>query len=168
MAEVLPPPGAFDLEVETLILGAGACGLTAALAAVEAGQEALVLEGDPTPAGSTALSAGLIPAAGTRLQKAAAIEDTPERFAADIQAKAKGENDPALVQALAEAAAPAIDWLTETHGLAFSVVENFDYPGHSRRRMHGLPTRAGAELIGALAGAAERAGAPVACNRRAV
>lgn len=168
MAEVLPPPGAFDLEVETLIVGAGACGLTAALAAVEASQEVLVVEGDPTPSGSTALSAGLIPAAGTRLQAAAGIEDSPQRFAADIQAKAKHENDAALVEALAHAAAPAIDWLAEAHGLPFSVVENFDYPGHSRRRMHGLPTRAGAELIGALASAAEKAGAPIACNRRAV
>ena len=61
----------FDVSVPTLIVGAGACGLVAALAAHEAGQDVLVLERDRAPAGSTALSAGLIPAAGTAIQQGA-------------------------------------------------------------------------------------------------
>jgi fumarate reductase flavoprotein subunit len=76
---VLPTPsGEADLEVETLIIGAGCAGLVAALAAHENGQDVLVLERDAVPSGSTALSAGLIPAAGTAQQKAAGITDTPE------------------------------------------------------------------------------------------
>jgi fumarate reductase flavoprotein subunit len=128
----------------------------------------LVIEADAVPSGSTALSAGLIPAAGTALQKAAGIDDDPTLFASDIQTKAKGENDDDLVQALARGSAPAIDWLSTTHGLQFSVVTDFDYPGHSRRRMHGLPTRSGAELIDALRSACERTGIDIICNRRAV
>jgi len=162
-----PPPGGFDVEVETLIIGAGACGLVAALAATEAGQAVCVIEADAVPAGSTALSAGLIPAAGTALQSAADIDDSPERFAADIQRKARDENDPALVSALAEGAAPVLDWLTTHHGMPFSLVDDFDYPGHTRRRMHGLPTRAGRELIDALRAACERAGVVIVCERRA-
>jgi len=157
----------FDVSVQTLIIGAGACGLVAALAAHEAGQNVLVLERDAAPAGSTALSAGLIPAAGTKVQRAAGIDDDPARFAADIQAKAKGENDPALVDIMAKGAAPAIDWLADRFGLAFSVVDDFDYPGHSRRRMHGLPTRSGRELVDALRSAAEGAGIDIACTMRA-
>ena len=98
-ARTAPPPAAFDIDCETLIIGAGACGLVAALSAHEAGQQVLVIEADAVPSGSTALSAGLIPAAGTAIQRAAGIDDTPAIFAADIQAKAKGENDPALVSA---------------------------------------------------------------------
>ena len=162
-----PSPAKFDLETETLIIGGGAAGLTAALAAREAGQEVLVLEADAVPAGSTSLSAGLIPAAGTRFQRAAGITDSAEAFAADIQAKAKGENDPALVQAMAQTAAQVVEWLADRHGLPFSVVENFDYPGHSQRRMHGLPTRAGRELVDSLRAAAEAAGVDIICNRRA-
>ena len=164
---VKTPPKAFELAVETLIIGAGACGLIAALAANEAGQEVLVIEADVVPSGSTALSAGLIPAAGTTMQRAAGIKDSPAQFAADIQAKAHQENNQALVDLLTQNAAPVIDWLTEKHGLPFSLVDDFDYPGHSSRRMHGLPTRAGSELIDALRSAAERAGIDIICERRA-
>jgi len=166
-ASIAPPPAAFDLDCGTLILGAGACGLVAALAAREAGQQVLVIEADTVPRGSTALSAGLIPAAGSRAQAAAGIDDDPALFAADIQAKAKGENDPALVDLLARNAAPTVDWLAERHGLPFSVVTDFDYPGHGRRRMHGLPTRSGAELIDALRAACEAEGIDIVCGRRA-
>ena len=170
---VQPAPPAFDLEVPVLIIGAGACGMVAALAAREAleargaGTAVLVVEADPVPSGSTALSAGLIPAAGSALQRAAGIADSALAFARDIQTKAKGENDPALVELLAQGAGPAIDWLAKQHALPFSLVDDFDYPGHSARRMHGLPSRSGRELVDRLRAACEAAGIDIVCNRRA-
>lgn len=165
---VTPPPlEGWDIEAGTLIIGAGACGLVAALAAAEAGQEVLVVEADAVPAGSTSLSAGLIPAAGTSMQRNAGIQDTPELFAADIQNKARHENNPDSVNALTNSAAEVIDWHAEKYGLPFSLIEDFDYPGHSCRRMHGLPTRSGAELVNALRKAVEDAGVDIICNRRA-
>src|ERR1700730_13305346 len=80
----------FDVDVPLLIVGAGAAGFGAALAAKEAGIAPLVIERDAVPAGSTALSAGLIPAAATRFQRAKGIVDSPQQFAADIQRKARG------------------------------------------------------------------------------
>ncbi len=158
------PEKHYDFSVETLIVGAGACGMAAALAAHEGGSEVLILERDSVPSGSTALSAGLIPAPGTRFQKALGIEDTPALFAADIQRKAHDENDPELVARLAEQAAPAIEWLCDDYGLDFSVVADFDYPGHSRRRMHGLPGRSGQELVDSLRAAVERQGIDIVCS----
>ncbi|WP_439121594.1 FAD-dependent oxidoreductase [Marivita sp.] len=165
---ILPPPDTgFDLDVPILIIGAGGCGLVAALAANDAGGEVLVAEADAAPSGSTALSAGLIPAACTRFQQEAGIEDNADLFAQDIQKKAKGENPQNLVDLLANQSGKVIEWLADRFDLPFSVVSDFDYPGHSRRRMHGLPTRAGRELIDRLRTACEAQGMDIICNRRA-
>lgn len=145
----------FDAHVSLLIIGAGAAGLCAALAAKEAGVDAVVVERDAVPSGSTALSAGLIPAAGTRFQRAKGIADSAALFAADIQRKAHGEADPAVVEAVASGAGPLVEWLADRYGLPFDVVDNFNYPGHSALRMHGLPSRTGRELIDRLRSAAE-------------
>lgn len=155
---------AFEAEAPLVIVGAGAAGLTAALAARAAGVDALALERDPVPRGSTALSAGLIPAASTRWQHQAGVADAPEQFAADIMAKAKGAPDPRLVETVTRAAGPTLEWLAEVYGLPFSLVENFRYPGHSVLRMHGLPTRSGAELMDRLREAATAAGAEIVCD----
>jgi fumarate reductase flavoprotein subunit len=145
----------FDTKVPLLIIGAGAAGFCAALTAREAGVDVVVVERDAAPSGSTALSAGLIPAAGTRFQRAKGIHDSPQLFAADIERKAKGEADPAVVNAVAEEAGPLVEWLADRHGFPFEVVDNFNYPGHSALRMHGLPSRTGRELIDRLRSAAE-------------
>ena len=83
----------FDSEVPALIVGAGAAGLIAALTLSEAGIEPVVIERDAVPSGSTALSAGLIPAAGTRFQRARGITDSAKLFGDDIARKAHGEAD---------------------------------------------------------------------------
>ncbi len=166
MSRVLPPPEKFDAEVPLIIIGAGAAGLCAALAAKEEGVDPIVIERDAVPAGSTALSAGLIPAAGTRFQREKGIEDSPALFAQDIQRKAHGENDAAQVELVAREAGPTVEWLADVYGLPFDVIDNFTYPGHSALRMHGLPTRSGAELIDRLRSAAEQAGITILTESR--
>lgn len=154
------PPG--TPAVPVAIIGAGACGLTAAIFLREAGIECALLERDATPQGSTALSSGFIPAAGTRVQREAGVhDDDAAHFAADIQAKAHGTAAPHLVAAYAEAVAPALDALQQRHGLAFELLDGFLYPGHSRQRMHTLRERTGAALVAAVHAAAERAGAMI-------
>src|SRR5580700_8987639 len=145
----------FETRVPLLIVGAGAAGLCAALAAKEAGVDAVLVERDAVPAGSTALSAGLIPAAGTRFQRAKGIADSPELLAADIQRKAHGEADATVVEAVARNAGPLIEWLADRYAFPFDVVDNFNYPSHSALRMHGLPSRTGLELINRLRSAVE-------------
>lgn len=159
------PAAVFEVYVPVVIVGAGAAGLVAALSALEVGADVLVLERDPVPRGSTALSAGLIPAAGTRCQGEHKISDSAAIFAGDIQRKAEGLADPAIVALVAAAAGPTVEWLADAHGLPFSLVTDFDYPGHSVRRMHGLPTRSGAELVDRLRAAVEAKAIPILANR---
>ena len=144
-----------------LIVGGGACGLTAALALHRQGIEAVVLERDAFPSGSTALSSGFIPAPGTVAQRALGIDDSPEVFAADIQHKARGQAAPHLVQAYAQAIGPALDALAEHHGLPWQVLTGFLYPGHSVHRMHAVPEKTGAGLMARLQAAADAAGIAV-------
>lgn len=139
-----------------LIVGGGGCGLTAALAAQQAGADVLVLERDASALGTTAMSTGLIPAANTRLQREKGIVDSPEIFAGDILAKTKGQTDAAIAMALAEASARTVEWLIDDHQVPLTLVDSFLYPGHRVKRMHGTPNRTGSELMGALSAAIER------------
>lgn len=165
MSEVLPAAGVeFPVSVPVLVIGGGACGLVAALAAHDAGADVLVLERDRSPSGSTAMSSGMIPAAGTSLQKARGVNDTPAIMAADIQAKAHGENDPAMVEAICAASGPTIDWLVQQHHVPLTLVEGFLYPGHSNPRMHAPVSRSGADLVAGLLSATNAAGIDIICD----
>lgn len=154
----------FEFSIPVLIVGAGGCGLTAALAARDHGADVLVLERDPKVWGTTAMSTGLIPAAGTPEQREAGIEDSPELFASDIQAKAKGKADQTIVEHLARESAETVSWLQQKHGLPLTLVDGFLYPGHSVRRMFGMPNRSGAELMARLESACAEAGADIMCD----
>ena len=159
MAKVLSSADVtFETTSDVLVIGAGAAGLIAAIRAQEAGARVMVLERDRVPRGSTALSAGLIPAAATRFQRAMGVADSHAQFTADIMTNAHDEPDPSAVATVVATVGPALEWLADAHQLAFSVITNFTYPGHSTRRMHGLPSRSGLELMDRLRAAAEAAG----------
>jgi fumarate reductase flavoprotein subunit len=156
-----------EVTAPVVVIGAGACGLTAALSAREAGAGVLVLERDARPTGSTSLSTGLIPAAGTQLQRAAGIADSPELLESDILHKAREQTDAAIVRAVARASGLTVDWLMQSHQLPFTLVQGYLYPGHSVLRMHGTPNRTGTELESGLLAAADRLGVDIVCNARA-
>jgi fumarate reductase flavoprotein subunit len=148
----------FETSVPVVIIGAGACGMTAALTVADAGVEVLVLERDSVPQGSTALSSGMIPACETHIQKAHGVKDTVDAMTTDILSKAHNATDADMVKVLCQESGPAINWLTETHGVELALVDGFLYPNHSYLRMHAPASRTGADLIGSMTQAVERAG----------
>ncbi|MBN9672519.1 FAD-dependent oxidoreductase [Roseibium aggregatum] len=155
-------PPRIDAEADVVVIGAGACGLTAALRAKAEGADVIVLERDASPSGSTSMSSGFVPAPATRFQgKIGVADDTPERFAKDILAKSKGLSDPDLTRLASETIGPALEWLADTCGLDWIVLDDFLYPGHTRHRMHAVPEKTGAALLARLLSAAEQADIPV-------
>ncbi|MBA4353187.1 MAG: 3-ketosteroid dehydrogenase [Novosphingobium sp.] len=138
------------MSFSVIVVGGGGTGLSAALAASDNGADVLVVERDSTPLGSTAMSTGLIPAAGTPEQEAAGIDDNPARFVADIMVKTKGRMDPFYAQVLAAESAETIAWLRDRHAVPLALAEGWLYPGHSAMRMYGTPNRSGGELMAAL------------------
>src|SRR3970040_1268412 len=85
-----------------IVVGAGGCGLVAALAAAESGADVLLLEKTDKPGGGTALSSKDLRAAGTRFQREKGIEDNPGRYAQDILRRNGGQSDVALTERLAQ------------------------------------------------------------------
>ena len=114
-----------DIDVDCLVIGGGAAGLTAALAAQEAGATVLIAERETRLSGSTALSSGLIPAAGTRAQQAQQIDDSEDIFCSDILNKNHHRADPIYVQQIVQQISKTIDWLSGSYNIPFHVLDNF-------------------------------------------
>ena len=157
-----------ELHVPVAIVGAGACGLTAALLLHDAGVNCVLLERDAAPSGSTALSSGFIPAPVSQVQRTRGVADSAAQFAADIQAKAHGTAPAHLIAAYTQAIGPALDALQNKHDLQWLLLDDFLYPGHSTYRMHAVPEKTGAALMGRLQQAVAACDIPIvtqACVR---
>lgn len=137
----------WDVETDVVVIGAGACGMIASLAAEEKGAEVLLLEKEKKVGGNTSLSQGMIPAAGTRFQKAAGIEDSPELMAEDIFKKNNYESDPEITLHLCRESKNLVEWLVDSIGIQLEIVTDFIYPGHSRHRIHAPSTRKGEQIV---------------------
>jgi fumarate reductase flavoprotein subunit len=149
-----------DAHAAVVIVGAGACGLTAALAARDAGAAAMVLERNATPMNTTSMSQGFVAAADTRSQRDAGIEDSAAVFFQDIMAKTAGRTDEVMAHTIARESGPTVDWLVDRHAVPLSISRAWGPAfGHSRPRLHGTPTQEGSELLASLLQAAEAAGA---------
>jgi fumarate reductase flavoprotein subunit len=102
-----------DYDYDVLVIGSGAAGLSAALTAGDAGASVLIAESEGTVGGSSKLSGGQIMGAGTRLQKRAGIEDSPEEFYRYYMTLNQWQLEPVLIRRFCEEAGPSIDWLED-------------------------------------------------------
>lgn len=154
----------FDWQLDLLAIGGGGCGLAAAIAAHDAGLEAAVVEKLDRPGGNTALSTGSVPGAGSRFQRAAGIEDSPERMIADYEANA-GEHDMMpVMRRLARDSAGLVEWLVDAVGARMDIITDYKHVGHSVPRLHAPASRKGQDLLDDLVAATERRGVTIACG----
>ena len=127
-------PESDSVVSDILVIGAGGCGLMAALVAANKGARVLLLEKTDKPGGGTAFSSKGIRAAGSRRQRELQIADTPELYAQDILRRNNNESDPVLTQRLAETSGRVADFLTDMAGIEFQLGE-FAF-GHGAQRSH--------------------------------
>lgn len=122
-------------KTDLLIVGSGAAGFTASMAAREAGVNNLIMiEKMAVPGGNSQLAAGGMNAAGTKFQKQAGIEDNPQLMFDDTMKGGKNVSNPDLVRVLADKSNESIEWL-DKHGATLSHVGQGG--GSSAARMHG-------------------------------
>lgn len=115
------PPSRDRLEsYEVIVVGAGGCGLAAALAAAQKGAQVAVLEKTDSPGGNTGLTTAVI-AAGSRFQREADIEDAPAELARAIARRNGGQGNLELTEYLADRSAGVVEWLADTAGVEFEV-----------------------------------------------
>ena len=154
-------------DVDILILGAGACGLAAAIATHDAGKSAAVLEKLDRPGGNSSLSTGSVPAAGSRFQRQAGIVDDAAAFARDLMAIARETDDLALVHRLATVSAETVEWLVDQVGARIQLVTAYKHIGHSVPRLHAPVSRRGQDLVDDLIAAVEKRDIPIAVGNAA-
>ena len=136
-------------DVDVLVVGSGAAGLSAAVSAARSGARVAL-------ATKTSLQAGNSAKAQGGIQAAVGADDTPEVHAADVMRSSHETASPELVAVLTGDAPGAIGWLEEL-GVAFTR-ENGSYRlarcgGASRHRLLQVGDRTGHAITKALRGA---------------
>ncbi len=152
----------WDTETDFLVVGGGGCGLAAAIAAHDAGIEAVIVEKLERIGGNTALSTGSVPGAGTRFQREAGIDDSPERMFEDLMALSGPHDCPELTRLLSEESAGLVEWLVDAAECRMSIITDYKHLGHSVPRLHAPGTRRGHDLLSDLVRSAEKRGIPIA------
>ena len=123
-----------NVDRDIIVIGAGGCGLMAALVAAKKGARVLLLEKTDKPGGGTAFSSRGIRAAGSRRQHELKIDDSAALYARDILQRNNGESDGIMIQRLTETSGRVADFLTDEAGIQFQIGE-FAF-GHSAQRSH--------------------------------
>jgi fumarate reductase flavoprotein subunit len=129
-------------RADVIVIGSGGAGLTAALTAVDAGANVVVLEKMPITGGNTQLAAGGMNAAETVFQKKRGIRDSVTLMFDDTYTGGKKLAKPELVEILARRSSSSIDWLT---GIGADVSDVGRMGGASVNRTH-RPT--GGDAVG--------------------
>lgn len=133
---------------DLVVAGAGG-GLVGALRAAQLGLDVLVVEVSASfkRGNNTSMSTAMVPGAGSRFQREAGIDDSPEQFFDDVMRKTGGSVDQRLARALTGLSPRLVEWMADDLGLPLSVVTDFSYPGHSRDRCHTIEGRHGSVLL---------------------
>lgn len=155
---------AWDMEVDVVVVGAGGCGMAAAIAAHDKGASVAILEKRERPGGNSSLSTGSVPGAGSRFQREAGIEDSPERMVADLERIAGESELPGLTRRMAEISAPLVEWLVDEVGARMALITDYMHVGHTVPRLHAPVSRRGQDLVDDLIAAVEKREIPLVVN----
>ncbi len=153
-------------DIDVLVIGAGAAGLTAALTAHEQGARVVVAEAERIVGGAARLSGGLVMAAGTEVQRAAGLEDDASSLYREYMLINQYEPHPALAWRLAMEAGAAVEWLM-TLGVRFpEVVQGGGERVPRSHRAGGGGAPGGQHIIDVLAGRCRELGIEIAVGNR--
>jgi flavocytochrome c len=146
----------WDDTVDVLIIGSGFAGLSAAIEARNAGAAVMVVEKMPLAGGNSIINGGDFAAAGSKMQKAEGIEDSPDLMLKDMLRAGQYLNHMEKAKTVAEQSNEALEWCMNYIGAQFKGV-GF-HGGHSVKRAHHTITGIGSELVNKLLAKAKELG----------
>lgn len=126
-----------SIEKDVVVLGSGAAGLTAALAAARVGADVGLYEKSDLLGGSSAISGGVPWIPLNHLQDEAGITDSREDALAYLASLSLGRMDPTLAEAFVDNGRATIQWLEEVTDLRFTLIP--DYPDYHPENPGGKP-----------------------------
>ena len=110
-------PEKWDEEADVVVAGFGAAGSAAAIDAHDSGAEVIILEKMPFEGGSIRRCGGAILGAGTVVQAALGVEDSPDKLYEWLMLCWANSNiDPARIRIIADNAGKNVDWVVEDLG----------------------------------------------------
>jgi fumarate reductase flavoprotein subunit len=151
-------------DFDVAVIGAGAAGLAAAVAAADAGASVIVLEAGEKVGGSSRLSGGHFFAAGTSVQRAAGIEDSADAMFEHIMVLNQWMLEPAVVRRYCDASASTLEWIRGL-GVEFKPEHVHASGVGSVSRGH-VPQGEGLEVVSALDRERSRRGVDLALAKR--
>ncbi len=119
---------------DIVVVGAGGCGMVAALRAAADGAQVLILEKTGAPGGGTALASRSIRAANSRVQREAGVQDDPDLWADDIVRRNNGTGDLELTRTLTRVSGQMADFVEDSTAVQFEL-GRFIF-GHNAQRSH--------------------------------
>jgi fumarate reductase flavoprotein subunit len=131
------------------ILGAGAAGMLAALRATSLGLRVVLFDPFWSQPNNLLLSGGLFPAAGSRPQAEAGVDDTPEAWLDDLRAFAGASCNERIAGAVAQSL-PAVAAFLPQAGVPVRFLADVPAPGHRAVRFHSVTPASGAALHASL------------------
>ena len=120
-----------------VVLGTGAAGLVAALAAHEHGASVALFEKGDVVGGTTALSGGIVWIPNNPHAAAAGLADSREDALVYLDSLSLGMIDPEMARTLVDTGPDVLQWLEATTPLRFEVVTGF--PDYHPERPGGKP-----------------------------
>lgn len=104
------------LEADLVVVGGGAAGLCAALAAQQLGKKVILIEKTGVLGGASAMAGSGTIATGSDWQKEDGFEDSPEKLKEDLIANGHNHNHEATVDIFVNSVGKAFNWLVSPEG----------------------------------------------------
>jgi succinate dehydrogenase/fumarate reductase flavoprotein subunit len=117
-----------DVTADVVVVGTGAAGLAAALAARDAGASVVVLEKTNVVGGTTAISGGVVWVPNNRQMAEAGLRDSRDEAIAYIERMAEGRGDRDLIERFVDESVCVMKFLEERAAIRFYALT--DYPDY--------------------------------------